>query len=199
MRRALFLFWISIGWPIWATDNSTDGGAVLSFAGYPDAPNFTVKPLKKKIRNCERCHGEMQHNTNIRVLEDAPHIDSLNHGNGRFWCLECHDEVESNKLQTPTGEKVGFADAYLVCGSCHANRQKDWYFGAHGKRVENWDGQRVILGCTNCHEPHEPTLQPYKPKAPPQLRVGLNPSAKKHQLPIIWPWQVINTSEANHE
>lgn len=194
-RPALFFLLISCVSSLpWAADPiPAESGGVLPFTGYNNAPSFTVKPLKKKLRNCERCHSEIQHNTTIRVLVDAPHIDVLNHGKGRFWCLECHDVAESNKLHTPTGEKINFSESYLICGSCHANRQKDWYFGAHGKRSENWDGQRIIWGCTNCHDPHEPALQPYKPKPPPQFRIGLEATKIKQHNPAatIWPWQIV--------
>jgi hypothetical protein len=48
-----------------------------------------------------------------------------------------------------------FNDAYLVCGQCHYQPQKDWYYGGHGKRAEaRWQGERTIYNCTHCHNPH---------------------------------------------
>ena len=172
----------------------------LSFEGYPNAPTFTVAPPKRRVRPCTRCHAKMEPDPTIRVLEDAPHVDVLNHGKGRIWCLTCHDEKDRNYLHTQTGEKVEFTKSYLVCGSCHSDRQKDWYFGGHGKRKTNWQGTRVIYNCTHCHDPHEPAIQPRKPKSPPPVRAGLSPmEGHQHTAMNIWPWQIAADTEVHHE
>ena len=147
----------------------------LRFEGYPTAPSFTVAAPKRrsKLPRCIRCHAEMEPDPTIRRLPDAPHIDGISHGRGRVWCLVCHDQEERNYLRTLVGEKLEADRAYLQCGACHAAQQKDWYFGAHGKRVETWDGERVIQNCTSCHDPHEPAIEPRDPKPPPQVRLGL--------------------------
>ena len=77
-------------------------------------------------------------------------------------------------LQTLAGQPVSFDQAYLVCGQCHFNRQKDWFYGGHGKRLHNWQGERVIYNCTFCHDPHDPTLKPRAPGPPPPVRAGLH-------------------------
>jgi hypothetical protein len=147
------------------------------FDGYPGAPPFTVVPQKDKLTwflPCSTCHAALPLNPVPRKL-NVPHNATLVHGNGRFWCLECHQLKDRDHLHTLTGQSVDFNDAYLVCGQCHFNRQKDWYFGAHGKRVGNWKGQRVIYNCTHCHDPHSPSLKPRAPEAPPPVRAGLKP------------------------
>jgi hypothetical protein len=83
-------------------------------------------------------------------------------------------------LQTLRGDKVDFDDAYLVCGQCHFNRQKDWYFGAHGKRVADWRGPRTLYNCTHCHDPHTPAIAPRAPARPPPVRAGLKPMDNPH-------------------
>ncbi len=154
------------------------------FAGYPGAPAFKVVPRHEKLvfYPCSACHSVLPPNPQPRKLV-TPHPAALQHGNGRIWCLDCHDLKDRDHLHTLSGTKVEFDDAYLVCGQCHFNRQKDWYFGAHGKRVGNWRGERVIYGCPECHDPHDPKLKPRAPGPPPPVRAGLSrePLEKRHE------------------
>ena len=164
----------------------------LRFEGYPAAPPFTVAPPKRRSRlpRCPRCHGEMEPDPTIRPIPDAPHLDGISHGRGRVWCLVCHDEQERGYLRTLTGNKIGSEEAYLQCGACHAAQQKDWYFGAHGKRLENWYGERIILNCIRCHDPHEPTVQPREPRPPPKVRLGLERAEPVEHSPRA-PWELL--------
>jgi hypothetical protein len=102
-----------------------------TFDGYPDAPAFSVVPRKDHLQffPCEDCHAVMPPNPQRRLLY-SPHPATLEHGSGRIWCLDCHEPEDRNSLHTFAGEKVDFNDAYLVCGQCHYQPQKDWYYGA---------------------------------------------------------------------
>jgi uncharacterized CHY-type Zn-finger protein len=160
------------------------------FRGYPGAPAFTVAPRKPHLAlfPCTQCHGVLPLNTTPRKLVNAPHQASLQHGRGRFWCLDCHQGNDRDMLHTVGGTKVDFDQSYLVCGQCHSARQRDWYFGGHGKRVAGWKGEREIYACTYCHDPHNPSLQPRAPKPPPPLRAGLEPMKRSYE-PSLLPWQ----------
>jgi hypothetical protein len=105
-----------------------------------------------------------------------------------MWCLDCHQGTDRDMLHTVSGTKVDFDQSYLVCGACHSARQRDWYFGAHGKRVANWKGERQIYACTHCHDPHSPTLKPRAASKPPPLRAGLAPMNRAPET-IVMPWQ----------
>jgi len=206
MRLALvFPLLLALGWPLLAAATETpegdeQPGEGLSFRGYPGAPPFTVAPPDRRVKKCTRCHAKMDPNPTVRILEDAPHVEAVNHGEGRIWCLVCHDEKDRDQLRTLLGDKVGFTESYLVCGGCHANRQKDWYFGGHGKRKGNWAGKRVIYNCTHCHDPHEPAIEPRQPKPPPPVRAGL-PRMQGHEQAAVtpWPWQIGAGTEVHHE
>jgi uncharacterized CHY-type Zn-finger protein len=205
MRLApVFPLLLALGGPLLALAaepaDDDEERVVLSFKGYPDAPPFTVAPPDRRIRKCTRCHAKMDPNPTVRILEDAPHVEALNHGNGRIWCLDCHDEKDRDHLHDQLGKEVEFTQSYLVCGGCHANRQKDWYFGGHGKRKTNWMGKRVIYNCTHCHDPHEPAIQPRRPKPIPPVRAGL-PRMKAHgHVPeSLWPWKIAADTEVHHE
>lgn len=146
----------------------------LSFSGYADASAFKVVPQKPGLTlfPCTNCHAALPPNPTPRLLA-SPHVASLPHGNGRFWCVDCHDLKERDHLRGLKGQAIDFDDSYLVCGQCHFRQQKDWYYGAHGKRVANWRGEREIYSCTHCHDPHDPVLKPRAPSAPPKIRAGL--------------------------
>ena len=180
-----------------ATATEPAGQAVnpdnLEFKGYPEAPAFTITNTKRKLRQqkrrrrCSRCHGAMAPNPTVRDLEMAPHVDGISHGRGQLWCLVCHNEKDRDYLRTLLNEKIAFGTTYVICSSCHAKRHKDWYFGGHGKRVSNWQGERVIYDCTYCHDPHEPAIEPREPKPPPKARVGLEKMKETdHRQVKIW-------------
>lgn len=167
----------------------TQTGA-LSFQGYQGAPAFTVVPREKAppFHPCANCHQHMQPNpTQRKLAAPPPHPSELDHGKGRIWCLVCHHPRERNFLRTVLDEKVEFDDAYLVCGQCHANRQKDWYFGGHGKRLDNWRGERVLYNCTQCHDAHNPSIKPRKAQPPPPVRAGLEKMPERsHSAAKAW-------------
>lgn len=162
-----------------------DPVAPTLFSGYPDAPPFTVFPQKDKIAlyPCSQCHSVLPPNKEPRALVAAPHVADLPHGNGRMWCLTCHKLDDRDVLVTLAGDPVDFDDAHLVCGQCHGLRHREWHFGAHGKRVGNWKGERVLFNCTHCHDPHTPALQPRKPSKPPAVRAGLQPMQRSPHAP----------------
>lgn len=145
-----------------------------SFEGYADVPAFSVVSRSEHLNfyPCEDCHAVMPVNATRRQLY-SPHPGTLDHGAGRIWCLDCHAGENRNALKTLAGEEVGFDEAYQVCGQCHYQPQKDWFYGAHGKRVGNWQGERELYNCTHCHNPHDPAVRPRTPEAPPPVRSGL--------------------------
>lgn len=146
------------------------------FQGYVDAPEFTVVERRDELTfyPCSNCHSALPANPQPRKLM-SPHAAALDHGGGQLWCLDCHAVENRNALQTLSGEEVDFNDAYRVCGQCHFSQEKDWTFGAHGKRVEGWQQERAIYNCTHCHDPHDPSIKPRAPEPPPPMRKGLQP------------------------
>lgn len=161
----------------------------LMFPGYPDAPAFTVKPRRDEelfFYPCSQCHEFMDPNDDVRELS-APHDIQLEHGKGRFWCVQCHSLRQRDSLQTLLEEPVDFDEAYIVCGGCHANRQRDWYYGSHGKRLEVWQGERVLYNCTHCHDAHSPSIKPRAPLAAPPVRAGMErPDGEVHRPESVW-------------
>ena len=160
----------------------------LRFEGYPDAPEISVVPRKDELffYPCDQCHATIEPNPQIRKL-DTVHHSELEHGRGQIWCLSCHDLENRNYLRTLLSEPVDFDEASNVCGGCHANRHKDWVFGAHGKRIANWQGERTLYSCTHCHDPHSPAIKPRAPEPPPRARVGLElKPGTPHEKSTVW-------------
>lgn len=177
----------------------TAARGTLRFPGYPDAPPFQVVPRRDDLffYPCKQCHEFMDPNDQVRDLA-APHDIELVHGDGRMWCLQCHSMVDRDMLWTLLREPVDFDEAYVVCGGCHANRQKDWYYGAHGKRVSGWRGERLLYNCTQCHDPHSPSIKPRKALAPPPVRARLlRQHGETHEVRQIWERRAVNGEGEN--
>lgn len=162
--------------PLGVTLAQTDDANLqpIRFEGYPNAPAFSVVSRKDELffYPCDQCHAAMEPNPEIRPL-NVMHDAEIEHGRGRIWCLSCHHLENRNYLKTLLDEPVDFDDAHLVCGGCHGSRHKDWVFGVHGKRVDNWQGERTLYGCAHCHNPHNPVIEPRAPAAAPPVRAGL--------------------------
>jgi len=168
----------------------------VRFEGYLGAQEFTVVPRKHGLLlyPCVQCHQIMEPNPEIRQL-NAPHQIELEHGLGRIWCISCHDLDTRSNLKTLLGEPVDFDDAHLVCGGCHSSRHKDWYFGAHGKRVDNWQGERTLYSCTHCHDAHNPSITARAPKPAPPVRAGLELKRKVEHVDSLPGAATMSSSE----
>ena len=163
----------------------------LRFEGYADFPPASTLSRKDELFffPCGQCHDAMDPDPEIREL-DAPHDSDLNHGRGRLWCSSCHHMTDRDMLRTLLDEPVDFDQAYLVCGGCHFEQQKDWHHGAHGKRRENWRGERILMSCPDCHNPHSPALEARAPMAAPPVRPGLERADhEKHEPARVWEQQ----------
>jgi len=127
---------------------------------------------------CSDCHAYMDPNDKERELDvQEGHPAKIEHGNDEFWCTACHNLADFDHLRTFRGQPVDFDKGYEVCGTCHAQKFRDWTRGAHGKRVANWRGERQLYSCVECHNPHHPAIAPRAPDPPPPIRAGLKPMA----------------------
>ncbi|MCU7798659.1 MAG: hypothetical protein KZQ70_00600 [gamma proteobacterium symbiont of Lucinoma myriamae] len=160
-----------------------------AFNHYADQSPPIVPPRKDQLTfyPCSQCHENWQTNETPRILAPV-HEVSLKHGEGRLWCLSCHDPKDRDKLRTVRNDNVDFNESWKVCGQCHSNRQKDWYYGAHGKRAYYWKGEKIRYNCTQCHNPHNPPFMQRKPQPIPPVRAGLNrmKPKDKHESLKVW-------------
>ncbi len=165
------------------------GKPLEGFQQYADRAVPKVPSRKKHMTlyPCSNCHQALPPNPQPRELMPV-HEVGLQHGEGRIWCTTCHDLEDRNFLTTVRGEKVDFDESWKVCGQCHSARQRDWYYGAHGKRVYNWKGEAERYNCTHCHNPHRPPFMERKPQPVPPVRAGLEPMKPKegHHKLKVW-------------
>lgn len=110
--------------------------------GPPGALALSVVPRQHELVlfPCSQCHKVMPVNTTPRQLMAAPHAAALNHGQGRMWCLDCHQGNDRDVLHGIGGKRIDFNGSSALCAQCHSSRHRDWVFGAHGKRVADWQG-----------------------------------------------------------
>lgn len=123
---------------------------------------FYTETRKDKIDRfaCSKCHDKA--NPAPANAAKIAHGDVLvDHGGVKkpLACATCHNEKQRDLLVAEGGTSVDMDHAYIVCGGCHFRQQKDWVGGAHGKRVQNWAGNRVVKNCTSCHNPHAPLFK----------------------------------------
>jgi hypothetical protein len=178
-----------------------------------DAPPFRVVPRQDRIRNfpCTKCHDNTFVDPRVRELQDEHTKLTFEHGGGRFWCYDaCHRGTDIDHLVSLRGRRVSYDESYKVCGQCHYQRL-DWFFGGHGKRqgawedqrkipvtaaelkvedrsqIGRWAGERLILNCTECHDPHSPSIKPFEPSPAPKVRSGLSRRPPPREpTPKIW-------------
>ncbi len=134
---------------------------VLAKDQYNGRP-FRVLTRKNEINRfkCSNCHTDKAVTVNQGVELTHGSI-SLNHGREEqaLSCIDCHHPEERDYLWDKKGEKIDFNHSYQLCGQCHFRQKRDWLGGAHGKRVANWAGERVIYNCASCHDPHSPRFK----------------------------------------
>jgi hypothetical protein len=84
-------------------------------------------------------------------------------GQGSTACWSCHLSTEMTTLHL-AGQDTGFplSQSTQLCAQCHQERYQDWNDATHG--VPAWkEGEPAIfgsekVGCTNCHDPHQPQM-----------------------------------------
>ena len=128
---------------------------------------FRVLARKDAISRyrCSVCHTKKT--SQVRDAALITHGDiRINHGEGKneLACIECHDRQDRDFLVDMQGEKIDFDHSYQLCGQCHFRPKRDWLGGAHGKRVTYWAGERVVMNCTSCHDPHSPAFKTKMPE-----------------------------------
>lgn len=142
-----------------------------------NAVSVAVEPREQLLPMypCSRCHAGRAPDPTRRVLKEFHVVRSRDfaHGDGAFWCYQCHSTENIDMLRTATGQLVTFNEAWRVCTSCHGDKLQPWRNGTHGLILGFWDGVKHKKSCPNCHEPHNPhppfpPIKPQKPPAPPR-------------------------------
>jgi hypothetical protein len=130
-----------------------------------DSPDLTQYP-------CTSCH-EGQEIISDRGDRDetAVHqnIQPTHPAETGSQCATCHSYDNVATLTLERGDTASMDHAYQLCVQCHFAQGDSWANGAHGKRLVGWRGRRVVMGCTDCHNPHRPATERRVPYAGPTL------------------------------
>ncbi len=119
---------------------------------------------------CTSCH--MGRNTilaDTRIADAHQDVKSVHPVQTGGVCSTCHSAANVELLALKSGERATLDHAYRLCAQCHFSQAEAWAAGAHGKRLDGWQGRRVVMGCADCHDPHKPALQPRIPFRAPQM------------------------------
>lgn len=119
---------------------------------------------------CTSCHMGARLALSARRVPDAhQNIQPVHPAETGATCGTCHAAANVELLTLHNGERTTMDHAYRLCAQCHVAQVTAWAGGAHGKRLDGWQGRRVIMGCAACHDPHQPALQPRTPFRAPVI------------------------------
>jgi cytochrome b subunit of formate dehydrogenase len=111
---------------------------VLACAGFVYAGTKTAAPLKPTNDDCLACHSDASMVNGKDVHGDA--FKASIHGS-MFSCVDCHTDIKA------LPHDAGLAKP--TCITCHADEQKKFANGVHGKALAA--GNAKAANCESCH------------------------------------------------
>lgn len=137
----------------------------------PDGRPFEVRLRTPEIESfpCASCHGGEDGRSEARRSPGHRDVGPVHPRTAAGDCGTCHRSQDPAMLRLATGESTSLDHAYRLCARCHFEQAEAWAGGAHGKRVATWEGRRVVLNCTRCHNPHSPAFPKRWPRPGPSL------------------------------
>lgn len=119
---------------------------------------------------CTSCHlGRRMVLAADRISDAHQNIEPEHPVQTGATCSTCHAADNVELLALKSGERATLDHAYRLCAQCHFEQAGAWAGGAHGKRLDGWQGRRVVLGCADCHDPHKPAIASRIPFRAPRL------------------------------
>ena len=119
---------------------------------------------------CTSCHlGRRMILADARGTDAHQNIKAVHPVQTGGVCSTCHAPANVELLTLKSGESATLDHAYRLCAQCHFGQAEAWAGGAHGKRLDGWQGRRVVMGCADCHDPHKPAIESRIPFRAPRL------------------------------
>jgi hypothetical protein len=119
---------------------------------------------------CTSCHlGRAIVLADERVKDAHQNIKAVHPVQTGGVCSTCHAADNVELLTLKSGERATLDHTYRLCAQCHFSQAEAWAGGAHGKRLDGWQGRRVVMGCADCHDPHKPSIERRIPFRAPQI------------------------------
>ena len=104
-----------------------------------------------------------------RVVDVHQDIQPVHPAENNAVCSACHVTDNPEWLTLAGLDPVPLNEAYRLCAQCHFIQVAAWSGGAHGKRLDTWRGPRVVMNCTDCHNPHDPGIPTRIPFPGPRI------------------------------
>lgn len=119
---------------------------------------------------CASCHiGRQVVMRDERIADAHRNITPQHPAQTGATCATCHASENVEWLALKNGERATLDHTYRLCAQCHFSQAESWAGGAHGKRLDGWQGRRVVMGCADCHDPHNPRIGTRVPFRAPSL------------------------------
>jgi hypothetical protein len=119
---------------------------------------------------CASCHVGTGFTPDVdRVADAHQDVQPTHPRETGATCVTCHATEDVSRLALGSGERATLDHAYRLCAQCHSPQVEAWAAGAHGKRLDGWQGRRVVMGCADCHDPHHPATEKRIPFDPPRI------------------------------
>lgn len=149
---------------------ATEPAGLVTVASEPAQGTFEVQlrtPMLKQFP-CASCHeGPV---LKAERAEDVhQNIRPVHPAETGAACTNCHVSTNVARLVLANGETATLDQAYRLCAQCHFSQADAWAGGGHGKRVVAWQGRRVVMNCTGCHNPHQPAFEQRIPLRGPTI------------------------------
>ena len=144
-------------------------------AGHPRTFGSIVLPTALRPRAlgqypCTSCHlGRKIVMADTRIGDAHQNVEAVHPEQTGAVCSTCHASDNVELLPLKGGARAPLDQSYRLCAQCHFPQVNAWANGGHGKRLDGWQGRRVVMGCGDCHDPHRPALEPRIPFRAPQI------------------------------
>ena len=146
-----------------------NGSDVVGYVG-PEDSDFEVQLRTPELASfpCASCHDRAV-SPGSRGTEEHANVQPVHPSELAERCAECHLAADPARLVLHNDQFASLDEAYRLCAQCHYAQAEAWAGGAHGKRLAGWRGRRVVMSCTECHDPHAPTFGSRIPFRAPRI------------------------------
>jgi formate-dependent nitrite reductase cytochrome c552 subunit len=160
------------GEPFWVARRSAapEAGHARQFGSITLTIALRTRAASINQYPCSSCHqGRKVVMENKRIHDAHQNIQPVHPEQTGAVCSTCHSPDDVASLTLKSGERAPLDESYRLCGQCHFQQALAWAGGGHGKRLDGWEGRRVVMACPDCHDPHSPSVQQRIPFRAPQL------------------------------